>query len=126
MNLSNIVGGYVAAVNPWVTATLTMSNGYATSADGTRVPAYLTPITVSAQVQSLTYNDLVQISGLNIQGERRAIYLDGDWEGVVRADNKGGDLITLQDGSNWLVAQVLENWSFQDGWVKVCVTRQMP
>ncbi len=125
MNLHNVVGNYIAAINPWTTATIQVSNGYTTTSDGTRVPAYFAPVTVQVQMQSLTYNDLTQINGLNIQGERRAMYINGDWEGVVRPDGKGGDLITTSNGKIWLVAQVLENWAEKDGWVKVCVTRQL-
>jgi hypothetical protein len=126
MNLNGIVSVCVAAVNPMVTATYSKSTGYTTAGDGSRVPTYAAPIAMSAQIQSLQYNDLQQISGLNINGEKRAIYLNGNWEGVSRPDGKGGDMITLPDGSVWLVVQVLENWAFQDGWVKVAVVRQVP
>jgi hypothetical protein len=124
VNLNSIVGGCVAAVNPWVIATIQASAGYAAGPDGTQAPAYAAPVPIQAQVQSLQYNDIVQLDSLNIQGERRAMYLNGDWEGIVRADQKGGDLITLPDGSVWLVALVLENWSDTGGWVKVAVTMQ--
>ena len=124
MNLHAIAGNYVSAVNPWMTATIQMSNGYTTAADGSRTPAYKPAQSVQAQIQAMTYNDLVQTSGLNIQGEKRAMYLNGNWAGVVRQDKKGGDLITLTDGSVWLVTLVLENWQFNDGWVKVAVVRQ--
>jgi len=107
-----------------VTVTIQASAGYTTDPDGSRVPAYADPVSIQAQVQALQYNDIQQIDGLNIQGERRAIYLNGDWNGVVRADQKGGDIITLPDGSVWIVAFVFENWSGTDGWVKVCATRQ--
>ena len=125
MNLHNIVAPMIAKVNPWVTATMQSSNGYTTNPDGSRVPVYLASQTVKVQMQALQYNDLQQISGLNIQGERHAMYLNGRWDGVVRPDGKGGDLITLADGSRWLVALVLENWSYSAGWSKLCVTRQM-
>ncbi len=65
---------------------------------------------MSAQVQALTFRDLTQVSGLNLNGTRRGIYLSGDVEGLVRSQGKGGDLITFPDGSEWLVALVLEAW----------------
>ncbi|WP_429322567.1 hypothetical protein [Paraburkholderia sp. GAS448] len=68
----------------------------------------------------------MQLDGLNLQGERRALYLDGNWQGVLRAEVKGGDLVTLPDSSLWLIAHVLENWRMTSGWCKVAVTRQMP
>lgn len=124
MNLHNIVGSCVAAVNPWITAQYKQSNGYTTSADGKRVPAYLAAVSVQIQMQAMTYKDLIQTDGLNINGERHAMYLNGDERGIDRSANRGGDIITLPDGSVWLVAQVLENWYGTDGWTKLCVTKQ--
>lgn len=124
MNLHAIAVGYVAAINPIVIATLQASTGYTTSDDGSRVPSYADPVPCQVQMQALAYNDLVQVSGLNINGEKRALYLNGTWQGVSRPDGKGGDLITLADGSVWLVAQVLENWGFMDGWTKLAVVQQ--
>lgn len=131
MNLHGIAGPIVAAVNPMIQGTLLSSTGYSTSADGTQVPSYAAPITGPMQVQALTYKDLQQIDGLNIQGEARAIYLYGDWNGVVRPDMKGGDLISIASdasvpaplrGTNWLVKQSLENWP---DWSKVVAVRQL-
>jgi hypothetical protein len=124
MNLHAIALSAVAAINPCVTATIRRSTGYTTADDGSRTPSYAKPARVQVQVQSLQYNDLIMTDGLDIQGERRAMYINGNWDGVVRADQTGGDLITLPDGSVWLVAMVLENWASVDGWVKVAVTRQ--
>jgi len=75
-------------------------------------------------MQAMTYKDLIQTDGLNINGERHAMYISSDWRGVDRPSSRGGDVITLSDGSVWLVVQVLENWFGTDGWVKVCVTKQ--
>src|ERR1700674_1649819 len=113
MNLNNIVSGVISSVNPWMTIAIKSSTGYTTNADGTQVPTY-TNYTLPGQVQALQYNDLMQISSLNIQGERRALYLNGSWQGVVRADGKGGDVITLPDGSVWLVVFVFEDWAMND------------
>ena len=121
MNLSDVVAGAVAAVNPRVLCQIRRSTGNTQAAGGKRVPTYADPVPVTAQIQSLTYNDLTAIDGLNIQGVKRAMYLDGDWAGLVRSDRRGGDLITTPDGRVWLVAMVLEHW---DSWVKVAVTLQ--
>lgn len=124
MNLHAIASGAIASVNPMLTLTIQASTGYTTAPDGSRVPSYAPPVSVQGQVQSLTYNDLTQLEGLALQGEKRAVYLNGNWSGVVRPDGKGGDLIAFPDGTVWLVVQVLENWGSLDGWVKVAVTRQ--
>jgi hypothetical protein len=85
-------------------------------------------LTVLAQIQHLTWRDLQLMEGLVLQGTRRAIYLFGAVEAVVRSTNQGGDLITFPDGSLWLVAQVLETYGNDGGakvgWVKVAATLQ--
>lgn len=125
MNLHGIVSGAIGAVNPFVLGTVQVSIGYTVGSDYVQVPAYQTFAGVSMQVQALTYRDLVQTSGLNLNGTRRAIYMNGRADGVVRSLMKGGDLVTLTDGPNagvWLVDQVIEQWS---DWVKVAVTLQL-
>ena len=121
MNLHGIAGNAVSAVNPWKKATISRSNGY-DSVNFKQVPKYLQPEEVLVQSQSLTYNDLLQTDGLNVQGERKALYMSGNFNGVQRAEGKGGDILTI-DGIDWLVAMVLESWP---DWCKLCVTRQMP
>ena len=129
MNLHAIAAPIIAVVNPPVTALVRFSLGtYTTSADGKRTPDYSAPTALSAQVQALTYRDLQQTSGLNLQGTRRAIYFFGDVEGVVRVTGQGGDLVTFPGaaggfppGTVWLTAQVLETWP---GWCKTVATLQ--
>jgi hypothetical protein len=104
--------------------TLQASTGNATAADGSRTPTYAAPVQIQVQVQALQYNDIAQVNGLNIQGKRLAMYIQGNWDGVVRNDQKGGDLITLPDNTVWLCAMVLENWSLSAGWTKICATLQ--
>ncbi|MFL9904272.1 hypothetical protein PQR71_40145 [Paraburkholderia fungorum] len=124
MNLNSIVGSAVAAVNPWVTAMMQPSQGYTTGGDGKRVPVYGDSVPIQVQLQSLQYRDLVQLDGLNVNGERRALYINGDWQAVVRSAQEGGDLAVLPDGTTWLVVMQLENWSMTGGWCKVAVTEQ--
>lgn len=101
MNLHGIVQGAIGAVNPHVPVSVRVSTGYEVDEDqGFRqVPAYADAQVVQGQVQSLTYDDLRQIDSLNIQGTKRAIYLYGRIDGLVRVENKGGDLITVPGAS---------------------------
>lgn len=129
MNLHSAVIGAINAVNPSISATLKVSTGDTIADDGAPTPTYAADATIQVQVQALTYKDIQQIDGLNLNGTRRAIYAYGDIEGLVRATNKGGDLITIASGvhaGTWLVAMVLETWG--DGlpaaWCKVAVTLQ--
>jgi hypothetical protein len=124
VNLHAVVAPYVGAVNPLILVTWEQSNGYTQAADLSRTPTYHTVNGVQAQRQALTYKDLMQLSGLNINGEACALYINGDAVGVLRPDAKGGDLFRMPDGSEWLVVHVLENWNATAGWTKVACTRQ--
>src|ERR1035437_5236759 len=107
MNLHSIVSPYVAAVNPPLLAHIQPAIGDTTLPNGKRVPKYGAVNNVWVQVQALQYNDIMQTNGLNMQGRRQAMYITGDYAGLVRATEQGGDLITLPDGSKWLVVMVL-------------------
>lgn len=109
MNLHQVVSGVVGMVNPFVTATLLRSTGYATSPDGTQVPSYAAAERVMVQVQALSSDELKQVEGLNVQGNKQAVYLNGNWSGLVRSDRAGGDLLIIADRT-YLVITVLENW----------------
>jgi hypothetical protein len=129
MNLHGIVAGYIGVVNPPILCTLQVSTGYTIGPDGSQIPTYDTFEGVPADVQALSYTDMMKMGGLNIQGTRRAIWLTGNFEGLNREAGKGGDLITMPSLPNlpgpttWLVAQVSEWW--QD-WVHVIATLQNP
>ena len=122
MNLHSIVSGAVGVINPFQDVTIQVSTGYETNAAGKRTPIYADPVTRSAQVQPMQYNDIIIADGLNIQGLRNAIYINGQVDGLVRGKNKGGDLITLADGTVWLVAVIVEDWP---DWTKAIVTMQV-
>lgn len=130
-NLRALVNSITRSVNANVTATLLRSMGSVKKAGGVRVPQFAkAPIQV--QVQALSYGDLQQLEGLNIQGSRRAVYLNGAVFSIVRVDQKGGDIFIferglLPEGTTWLAVHVLEQW--QDGragasWAKVAITLQ--
>lgn len=124
MDLHGIVKGSVGAVNPFILATVRVSTGYETGADGSQTPKYDTYDAVPIQFQAMSYRDLAQIDGLNLNGTRRKIYVSGELDATVRSKMKGGDLIDVAGGANagvWLVAVVLEQWP---DWCSVAVTLQ--
>jgi hypothetical protein len=121
LNLHNIASRAIAAINPLLEVTITPNTGYTTDAGGRQIPTYGTPYTLFAQVQQLTSGDLRKLDGLNIQGVQYAIYLNGEWNGVVRTAGKGGDLMCFR-GQTWLVVAVLEQWPHQ--WSKLGVVLQ--
>jgi hypothetical protein len=120
MDLHGLVKGAIGVVNPLEVVAVSYSEGNDIAGDGTQTPIYQT-VPRDAQVQALTYRDLLQVSSMNIQGTRRRMYFEGEVDGIVRMLNKGGDTITRSDGTVWLVAYVLEQWP---DWCAVCVTLQ--
>jgi hypothetical protein len=123
MNLHAIASKAIAAVNPNRYIMLERSTGYTTSPDGVRVPTYAPAQRLLAQVQDMTQGDVRKLDGLNIEGERRKAYFTGYAAGVIRVLNFGGDLITLPDGTLWLVVASLETWP---DWVCVALVLQKP
>ncbi len=121
MDLLALTSGAIGVVNPLVLMVLKISTGYTQADDGAQVPSYATPLDVRAQVQPLTYKDLLQLDAMNQQGSTNSIYIEGHIDGIVRSKNKGGDLIIDDTGQVWLVTQVLEYWP---DWTKVAVTLQ--
>lgn len=127
MNLHAIVSPYIGAVNPPLPCMIQVSDGYGQDANYEPVPKYKTPIPVTVQLQSMSSKDLQHVQGMNINGEMRAAYITGDFlESTIREENKGGDLITLPDGTLWLSVYALENWTVTSGWMKAVLVRQNP
>ena len=124
MNLHQIVSGAIGRVNPFINATLLRSTGYTIGADGSQAPSYAAPVPAAVQVQALSSDELKQVEGLNVQGNKQGIYLNGNWNGAVRVNRAGGDLIVIDQGpaaGTYLVVTVLENWP---DWTKVAVVLQ--
>ena len=84
MNLHQIVAGYVGAVNPQLEVAVQISTGNVKNADYTITPTFAPPVTLLAQVQPITWRDIQQLDGLNLQGTRKVIYLSGNLQGLVR------------------------------------------
>lgn len=94
MNLRAVANSIITAINPNTVAVLLRSTVPTLNADFSRTPNYIQqPITV--QVQALSYADLRQAEGINLQGTRRALYVNGAVAGVIRVQQKGGDIRRL-------------------------------
>lgn len=55
------------------------------------------------------------MDALNIEGVARSVHMVGNVQGVVRADQKGGDILQFPEmpgGTvrNWRVVSVMETW----------------
>lgn len=121
MDLHNLAAIGVGAVNPFTLAQYVKSTGFATNADGSRVPSYAAPVSVSVQFQELSFKELQQAQNLNLQGILRTAYMSGTAAGVARGGGTGGDKI-VSNGQTWLVVAVAEQWP---DWVKVILQLQV-
>jgi hypothetical protein len=120
MNLRGIANAYTQTINPNQSVVVLSSDGYTVDPLTRRqVPAYVsTP--GEANIQALSADDVKQMDGLNIQGTLRAAYLYGQVAGVIKPDERGGDMLVF-DGGVWLVVKVLEQWP---DWCKVVICYQ--
>lgn len=124
MNLHSIVSGAIGAVNQHIRVSVKFSLGSVVQPSGNQIPTFSSPVSMMAQVQPLTWRDLQQLDGLNLNGTRRKIYLNGSVDSINRVKQTGGDLIIISAGVNagvYLVAQVLEQFA---DWVSCAVTLQ--
>lgn len=114
INVRGMANSAVQVVNANITIPLLRSNGYTVGANGKQVPTYDT-FSGPAQVQALGPKDLQHVNALNLQNVSRKVYLYGNWMGVVRADEKGGDILTFPQitggaDQQWKVVTVFETW----------------
>lgn len=129
MNLHAIAGPAIAVINPYIFGDVWVSSGYTTQDDGVRVPTFTVVSNVQMQCQPLQYSDIQLIDGLQLNGERRAFYMNGRFDSLNRPEGTGGDLIkfgsgsTFPYGTEWKIAVVAEQWP---DWCKVIATMQNP
>ena len=119
MNLHGLAIGAISAVNPVVSATVRRNLGYITMQDGSRTPNMFDS-TANVQVQALSSDELKFMDAQGIQGNLRAVYLFGNWGGIIKADRIGGDMLIF-DNHKWLCVTALENWP---DWCKIIVRMQ--
>lgn len=111
MNLHGLAASMISSVNPLIDVTVKISTGQGpTAPNGVRPPAYDTYAGIQAQVQPLSSQELRQLDGLNLGGNRNGIYLNGGVAGLVRATGQGGDIVITPDNLVWLVVLVFEQW----------------
>ncbi len=120
MNLHGIASTAISGVNPFILAQIKHSSGtYVTGADGKRTPNYVSG-NVMVQMQPITTGDVKHLAALNIQGVHAAIYVNGNYNAVVRSQGFGGDIVTI-GVLTYLVVAVLESWP---DWSKLALTLQ--
>lgn len=121
MNLHTIVAPAIGTVNPFIDATIRVNEGWAVDENYNQVPGYSDPIEVKIQRQALSQKDLAHVANMGIQGVMVSLYVEGDYQGVIRDDGTGGDLFNFDD-KEWLVVAVPESWK---NWCRVIVCQQL-
>lgn len=125
MNLRALANPFTQVVNANISIPWIQSTGYTTDINGKRTPTNTTK-TLQGQVQAMSATDLRHVDALSITGVMRSVYLYGNVQGIVRADQQGGDILQFPETPggvmrNWLVTTVVETWST---WCHVIVTLQ--
>lgn len=120
-----IANSAIQVVNKNLPATLVANEGFEIIPGGKQVPK-LTSYEISAQMQSLSTQDLEHLGVINQQGEFIYCYARGKIEAIRRAKDKGADKISFvaygeSEPSEWLVTKVIESYP---SWVKVLLWRQ--
>jgi hypothetical protein len=127
MNLQAITEGVIAAVNTPVLVSIQVSIGQGKDAAFNPIATYAPAVSVFVDLQAETYSDMVHADGLTIAGERWKMYITSEVDGLVRAENKGGDIVTVTDptspwnGYVFLTVLVTEHWQ---GWTSCLLTLQ--
>lgn len=119
MNLRGIANSLTSTINPNVTGVFQVNTGFTTLPGGKRVPSF-NSVDVTVQLQELSSTDLRQVDSVNIQGILRSAYLNGNFNGVNRPEQKGGDILMI-GSEKWLVVKVPELWS---DWCRVIINLQ--
>ena len=123
INLHALVRPMIAAVNPDQPVFILACVGQDVDGKYDPQPVYLPAVMVPAQPQPVpdkTLQLLVQQRDNSIWHD---FYLSGNWSGLVRAKEQGGDLV-YWNGFEWLVDQVLEAWNPTAGWTKIRCIQQ--
>lgn len=119
MNLRGIANRATSTINPNVPGVFQVNTGFTTIQGGKRVPSY-NSVDVIVQLQELSSTDLRQVDSVNIQGILRSAYLNGNFNGVNRPEQKGGDILMIGE-EKWLVVKVPELWP---DWCRVIINLQ--
>lgn len=122
VNLRNIANKATRTINPNIPAIWKASMGYTTGMAGKTTPSYAADVQLIIQAQALTKKEIEHIDAMNLSPCDRAVYVNGQVNGIDRESQTGGDLLVFE-GRTWLVVAILEGWTTA-GWCKAALTQQ--
>lgn len=127
LNLHAIVRTPITMLHPDETVTLYQSTGQ-TNVLGRITPSYAEGVTIQAQIQTLTADELQQREDASKTGLDAKAYLYADESyppsGIVRHLARNGDFIQRADGTWWLVVSLIEDFT-KSGWECVGLALQI-
>lgn len=119
MNMHGIVSSAIGTINPFIDAVLRENTGFTVALDGSRTPSF-NDYVAKIQAQAQTEDQLAFSANQGYQGVLRSVYLNGNWTGIVKADQTGNDELYF-NGYRWMIYHVIEIWP---DWCHVLVAQQ--
>lgn len=127
LNLHAIVRTPITALHPDETVTWYQSIGQ-TNTLGRIKPSYAEGVTLQAQIQTLSPDELQQREDASKTEIHVKAYLVAQEvnppAGIIRIDARNGDFIQRADGTWWLITSVLEEFA-KSGWESVGMVQQI-
>ena len=115
MNLHEIVSSAINAVNPFQEITISKRGTYTVNEYGERSVTEGSSITVLADVQPLSSEDIKFINNYNQSSIYRSFWVSADVSGINRPLAKAGDIVTY-NGDTYYVMGMKEDWYATCGW----------
>ena len=122
MNLHNIVRPAITAINPDQPVTIKVNQGNEHFAGGI-VKAKWQTISTTAQIQPVPSSEIQFIDNYVASNTYRNFYLNGEFSGLNRRSETGGDIIQW-NGYDWYIDSEPEPWNTA-GWTKVRGVQQL-
>lgn len=127
LNLHAIVRTPITALHPDETVTWYQSIGQ-TNTLGRIKPSYAEGVTLQAQIQTLSADELAQREDTSKTEIHVKAYLMAQEAnppaGIIRIEARNGDFIQRADGTWWLITSVLEEFA-KSGWESVGMVQQV-
>lgn len=129
INLHDIVRGSIPVLHPDEKVLLIQSTGKQ-NVRGVVTPTFAEAVQVIAQIQSMGNDDLRAMNDTWRTEIQRKAWLYSQTpaalvpQGINRPLARGGDMMRRADGSWWLVAALMEDFS-ASGWVSVRIVNQI-
>lgn len=111
MHLRRFIRGSINSVNRDKRIVWLKSRGQIYGTGGVTTPTYAPALTVWAQIQPVSTDQLAHLENLNIQGVLRTVYLRNAVASAVRADGTGGDLLQFPELWTTAADEVMTAWT---------------